>query len=441
MGTEIALSLGGADLAWSKNHRGMDHGALFQEGDRGRCRSDQIDYRYHETEGLDPGPMEMAFVRPLGAMVPRLELLGFTLAQARTAYERRVGIWLEEREQMREWGDVPPVEPLSFDEFLVLANRVPFAELDGTFAGRGRASGSVTGRFSTEPATFARIPGGYDHEVIAYSERYYLSSAVNILHPWLMLRLLAENPVNRATDVVWHYGALVEAGWASAAEFVAEARRTGTFLVATEGSSDAHILRHALALLRPGILDFFRFIDVSERHPFSGIGNLVRFAEGLAKIDVHNQTVFVFDNDAEGVAAFGRMGSLRLPSNMRAIVLPDREAFREFPARGPQGDHLADINGRGAAIECYLDHRLHDYPPPRVVWMNFRPELDAYHGALEHKESYTKAFLALRRDALTGSGYDTGGIDAVLKALFAECVSIAESGVADEGVPGKPTYE
>lgn len=419
----------------------MDHGALFQEADRCRRRSEQIDYEYHEAECLDPCPMEMAFVRPLGEMVPRLELLGFTLAQARVAYGDCVRTWLEEREQTREWTDVPPVEPLSFDEFVVLANRVPFAELGGTFAGRGRSGGHVAGRFSDEAATFERIPGGYDHEVIGYSERSYLSSAINILHPWLMLRVLAENPVNRTTDVVWQYGPLVEAGWASSGEFRGDARRTDTFLVATEGSSDVHIISHALALLRPGILDFFRFIDVSERHPFSGIGNLVKFAEGLAKIDVHNQTVFVFDNDAEGVAAFRKLGSLRLPHNMRAITLPDHEAFKEFPARGPQGDHLADINGRGAAIECYLDHRLHDCPPPRVVWTNFKPEMDAYHGALEHKESYAKAFLALRRDALAESGYDTGGIDAVLDALIAECVSIATAGIPGDADLGRPTDE
>ena len=44
------------------------------------------------------------------------------------------------------------------------------------------------------------------------------------------------------------------------------ARRTQTFLIATEGSSDVHILKQALALLRPGIEDFFRFIDVRKRN-------------------------------------------------------------------------------------------------------------------------------------------------------------------------------
>ena len=34
------------------------------------------------------------------------------------------------------------------------------------------------------------------------------------------------------------------------------------------------------------------FIDANERHPFSGTGSLVKFAEGLAKIDVQNQKSF-----------------------------------------------------------------------------------------------------------------------------------------------------
>ena len=74
------------------------------------------------------------------------------------------------------------------------------------------------------------------------------------------------------------------------------ARRTQTFLVATEGGCDAHILKHAFASLRSEVADFFRLIDVSRRHPFQRTGNLLKFAEGLAKIDVQNQLVFVFDN-------------------------------------------------------------------------------------------------------------------------------------------------
>ena len=43
-----------------------------------------------------------------------------------------------------------------------------------------------------------------------------------------------------------------------------------------------HILKHALAVLRPEVADLFRFIDVSKGHPFPGTGTLIEFAEGLA---------------------------------------------------------------------------------------------------------------------------------------------------------------
>src|SRR5260370_28468158 len=121
-------------------------------------------------------------------------------------------------------------------------------------------------------------------------------------------------------------------------------------------------------LLRPGIADFFRFIDVSESHPFSGTGNLVKFAEGLAKIDVQNQVLLLFDNDAEGVAAQQRLSRLTLPSNMRGTMLPEIEQLRAFPAQGPERLRTADINGRAAAIACYLDLKVDDNRAAKIIW-------------------------------------------------------------------------
>jgi hypothetical protein len=431
MGTEISLSLGGLDIDWSKNSRGNDHGMLFQEKDRLPVRSQQIDYDYFQESGEDPTDMEMAFVRRLEDVVPRLELLGFTLDQARAAYDDWAEAWRDEQESFIFGGEDRLQTPLTFDEYCAFVNRQPVAELDDTlisFEDRAEEDRRIKGRFAEDEALIARIPREIHGSNTAYSERSFFGSAVVILNPYLTLRVLAENPINRETDLVWQYGPLVVGGYAAVGEFAPRARRTETFLIVTEGSSDAHILNHALALLRPEILDFFRFIDVSERHPFAGTGNLVKFAEGLAKIDVQNQILFVFDNDAEGVDAFQKVGALTLPANMRAMLLPDLDAFRQFPARGPEGEHLADINGRAAAIECYLDHQLRDYPPPRIVWTNYKKETDTYQGALEHKESYMRAFMDLRAHSL--GGYATDKIAQVLDALVAECVAIARDDVA-----------
>jgi len=49
------------------------------------------------------------------------------------------------------------------------------------------------------------------------------------------------------------------------AELGVGARRTQTYLIATEDISDTHILKRGLSLLRPDVENFFRFIDICWR--------------------------------------------------------------------------------------------------------------------------------------------------------------------------------
>ncbi|SDX52606.1 hypothetical protein SAMN05444276_10878 [Paracoccus sanguinis] len=425
LGTEITLDVAGVSVTYSKNHRGIDHGSIFQEKDRNAIKSDQLDYDWYEEEGEDPTPSEMAFTRPLKHVVPRLELLGFDLERVRREYDAVAQNWREERQSLQDDEDEPIPDLMNFAEFRAFATAHPLGSLDDTFiSGTDDASeAKMRGRF--EGMRFERIPTYRSYDIQAYSERSFFGALVDILHPYSVLRLLAEAKANEEAPVVWQYGPLVQAGWATEREFVPHARRTETFLIATEGSSDVHILKRALELLRPEIEDFFRFIDVSESHPFSGTGNLLKFAEGLAKIDVQNQVVFVFDNDAEGLDAHQRLSTLTLPVNMRGIMLPELEEFRSFPAQGPEGLHNSDINRRAAAIECYLDLDLGGYPPAKVLWTGYKKSLDTYQGALEFKESYSKEFLKQTAETLVEGAYDARKIEAVLNLLVAECTAIA----------------
>lgn len=425
MGTAITLDVAGVSVTYSKNHRGIDHGSIFQEQDRKPIRSNQLNYDWYEENDEDPTASEMAFTRSLKHVVPRLELLGFNLERVRREYDAVAQAWLEERLSFQEDGDEFIPNLMSFAEFRAFATAHPLDSLDDTFISGtdGASEEKLRGRFAG--MQFERIPCYQSYDIHAYSERSFFGGLVDILHPYSVLRLLAEAKENEDVPVVWQYGPLVQAGWASEQEFVPDARRTETFLIATEGSSDIHILKHALALLRPGISDFFRFIDVSESHPFSGTGNLVKFAEGLAKIDVQNQVVFVFDNDAEGLDAHQRLSTLALPTNMRGIMLPELESFRAFPAQGPEGLRNSDINRRAAAIECYLDLDVGGCPPPKVLWTNYKKNLDTYQGALEHKESYSKEFLKQTADTLTAGTYDVSKIESILNLLVAECTAIA----------------
>src|SRR5690606_30984236 len=125
LGTSIELTVSGVSLSYSKNHMGIDHGFLFQEGDRSRVKSKQISYEWYEEHPEEKAEMdehEAAFVRPLRSVLPRLDLLGYTLDTARAEYEALVGDVVE---RTSESSPTPAHGLMSFDEFCAFCGCIP----------------------------------------------------------------------------------------------------------------------------------------------------------------------------------------------------------------------------------------------------------------------------------------------------------------------------
>lgn len=424
MSTPITLKVGDIELTYNTGYIGMDHGMLFQERDRRRLQRPYIDSEYYAQHSQDVTQSEMCFCRTLGSMVSRLELLGYTMSSVQAEYEFQSA--LDHDQYSASLSDGAPSDRLSFEQFLAFIRAHAVGDLRNEYnctydADYARGEGRFANDF-----VVALLPGGeLDRDVGGYSERSHFGTLIGFLAPYSILRILAENPANLDLDVVWDYGNFVAAGWAKNEDFTAGARRSHTYLIATEGTSDTHILKRAFALLRQDIEDFFRFIDIEDRHPFSGTGNLAKFAEGLVKIDVQNRVVFLFDNDAEGIDTYRSLQRFTFPVNMRSMVLPDLEELRDFPARGPGGVENADINGRAAAIECYLDLRLRNRPPAQVTWTNYKDSLGIYQGALDFKDSYAKVFYDTSPDFIASGAYDASKLHKVLRAIYTQCSDIA----------------
>lgn len=420
MGTSIELCIGNVSLSYSKNFMGIDYGFLFQEGDLFRRKTDSIDYDYYEEHPEEKGELDEAeelFARTLSRILPRLEILGFTLEAARAEYQAVVAeaVDMDSYSELEEQKS----EYLTFEEFCNLACRHPLSDLKSGYV-EYETPGRDTlpqGRFAAEIDIFERIPRT-DNSDSYWSETSFLSARVCILSAESMLQIFALNAANAEVEVTWAFGPIVHAGWVQREAFQPGARQKQKILIATEGASDARIIRRSLDILRPDVADFFNFVDVDERHHFWGTGNLVKFAEGLLRIDALNQVLFVFDNDAEGVDAFRKLEKLKLPANMRAMLLLDLEEFKEFATRGPEGVSVSDINGRAAAIECYLDLRLDQYPDPQVTWSNFKKDIDTWHGVLDFKESYSKHFYSQPDNLLRNGSYDVSKILKLLDALI-----------------------
>ena len=114
------------------------------------------------------------------------------------------------------------------------------------------------------------------------------------------------------------------------------------------------------------------------------------------------------------------------------MVLPHLEVFKGFPARGPEGINPSNINERAAAIECYLDLRLAGRPDAEVVWSNYKREIDRWHGALDHNDTYTRRFLEQSDESLRDGSYDTRKLEIVLSALIVEATALAVGDFAPE---------
>lgn len=396
MGWEISLLLGNFEVDWGKNHSWHNYADLFQA-----CDVTKLMYPHYGRRRK-----RNALRKALAQVVPRLELLGHTLKTARAEYLDLIAFeafWLDDDDVPR-----PTFEELSAMLFAIDVRRVSrnYNAEDDQDLGE---------LFSYEIAPRLGLVGDMWH-------LRQLGEALENYSGFSILRLLAQNTNNFGENVTWYYAEHVDEEWAQEEDFVRPLADENRFLLVTEGSSDALIIQKALELRRPEIADFFYFVDMERGYPFSGTGNLYRFCQGLASIGIQNQVLVIFDNDAEGVSNYLRCRDLARPSNMGIMKLPDFPNDRQFNTIGPDGSGLANINGRAASIESFLDlSQLLNSPVIR--WKNYVESLGVYQGALEGKEHATKQFFKLD----SGAAYDFTGLDMIVNAIEAECVAIAEA--------------
>ena len=124
MGTIISLRVAGTDIAWAKNGPGENYGPLFQDNDLTRLRSEQLDYDRVDPNDPDLAREEMAFAKQLSGLVPRLELLGFTLEQVEAEYSQATQEHAGETEALDEESERSSPRLMTFPEFCAFVSRL-----------------------------------------------------------------------------------------------------------------------------------------------------------------------------------------------------------------------------------------------------------------------------------------------------------------------------
>jgi hypothetical protein len=404
MGSIVTLGLGRLEVDWGKNWNYTNHSRLFLPSDRKPVTHHYVDEETHAPiEELKPG-----FARPLRSVKRRIELLGYTLREAKRHFETDPQIFPDYYEN----------PDISFDVF---ARALAFVDvravgLDPWFA--DHSLGDFAARSILKDPEFTKTAENL--KSLTRSDGQFFEN----LDPYVVLRLLAENPANLDIDVEWRFADIVEGGWADEETIYEPLGDRDRYLVVTEGSSDGSVLRKAIELLWPDVADFFDFVDMSENYPFTGAGNLFRFCQGLARIRIQNKVVVIFDNDAAGREAEDRVKQLDLPPSMTIVRLPHLPECAAFPTFGPSGNAKQDINGQAVSIELFLDLRLG--PPPCVRWTSYNPYSKCYQGELIAKERYAKQFLQM---STVSRDYDCSKLELLLDHLYQAIVGPANTGL------------
>jgi hypothetical protein len=156
------------------------------------------------------------------------------------------------------------------------------------------------------------------------------------------------------------------------------------------------ILSASLNEFYPEARDLYSFVDFEGFKVEGGASPLARLLRGFAGAGLTDRYIAIFDNDAAGHEALASLKSIALPSNIRAITLPDLEFARDYPTIGPTGKVNADINGAAVSIETFLgrDALIRDGKLRPVRWSQWNSKAESYQGDIEGKADVSARYLA-----------------------------------------------
>lgn len=392
MGSYISLGVGELELDWGKNYSFRDFSKLFTPSDR-------MDIAYYYAD--DIVELKPGYSRSLKGVKPRLELLGYSLQKVKNHFEHH-------NNSYPHYLDQPDI---SFHTIFSIFSQVDIEDYKNVNEYNDYDLGEYVIKNIFQNETFKDL---IDHIDIGNKD---FGEYFENIDPLIILRLLMENPNNLKMNLEWRTQDIIDGGWINEQEIFVGVEETDKFLIVTEGSSDTFIIKKALELLNPGILDFFAFVDMQENYPFTGTGNLYRFCQGLASIRIQNKILVIFDNDLEGVDKFNKTKHLNLPEQMKIMKLPELEVFNNFLTVGPTGETYENINGKAVAIECFLDLKKSN---PKIRWTNYNKELGIYHGALENKDNYVQNFKRVKN---CGENYDFTKLYLLLEEIYNSCIN------------------
>ncbi len=354
------------------------------------------------------------YVAPIGIVRDRLELSGYTLSTAKSAFATCMHAKAEQYSEYAAQGDedfwkpqIALLNSLDADQWLSAMRRIGEADL-------------------AEPKS---RHGPFDGTLVDYMLKHdwYGYSSIDLKVP---LRLAIEI-CTESDNMVYDLTDLTSGGYYSAEDdFVAlasswtaaEHAATSKIIILTEGRSDRWIISESLKILYPHLFDYFTFMDFELARVEGGTGALAGMVKSFAGAGIANKVLAIFDNDTAGESAIRTLNQISLPTNIRIMRLPIFEALCDYPTIGPSGMTTMDVNGMAASIELYLgaDTLSEDGKLSPVQWTGYDTACKKYQGEVLNKKRIHERFkekLRLSGESMERTNND-GNWDGMRKVLM-----------------------
>ena len=428
------LYIAGYEVDYWRNCVGGEIAILFTEGDLMEVPSrdsegDEGDVP--EGEGGQQGEdkeeeaFDYLYVRTAGNVIDRLEVLGFTLDQAKKDFEEGVTEVIEDSKR----SGINNIFPEGGDDLLTLP---PHATYEATVKFYEGFTFDVWSGLIKEviDRKMRRIYSFDDERQALRKENphlyHVLESRDGALvwgfpahHPAYIYRAMLEVvPID--APVTLDISSLV--GYVEPYFYTCEPPKT---VILTEGSSDKRILQESLNFLYPHLYDYYSFIDFDLTNMPGSTGHLLNIVKAFVATGVERRTVAIFDNDTAGHDALRQLANVPLPENIKVMALPHLDFATRYPTVGPQGRVEVDINGLACSLELYLGHDIlqdtaGDLTPVR--WGGWMPGARQYQGEVQNKaaiqERYFRLLSKVSENPELMETHDWSGMRLVLQGIF-----------------------
>ena len=168
-----------------------------------------------------------------------------------------------------------------------------------------------------------------------------------------------------------------------------------TTVILAEGINDIRILSRSLEVLYPEHMYLFTFFDFEHTKPGGGAPQLATLVKSLSAAKIKNRIIAIFDNDTAAANEILHLKKVHITENIKVMQLPFLETCADYPTHGPTGIVNMNINGKAVSIEHFAGNEiLSDKEGYKIIWQNYSPQTDSYHGAITKKEIINEAIVA-----------------------------------------------